>query len=366
MKVVIILLVALVLPLRACCEENVEKIIGGLDLAALEEAAGEEMDVRSILLGLATGEAGLETEAAFEKAKEIFLDQWREMFELLPVLLLPAIVSAVMQRTLGNEKSSAAAQYICYLACALSQTGLLAALIREAEALAERVAGLTDAAFPLLVSLLSASGATAAAAMLTPMAALLGRLTISLLGGAGLKACSLAAATAIAGNLSGKIGLKNLFGLIVSAVNWTIGLVMTGFVGLLSIQGLLGNGYDSTSVRAARYAVDNLLPVIGGEVADTMDALVSSILLVKNAAGVTGMLILLGICAQPILRFAAALFSLKLSAAALEPLAENGLTRLTEQIAKVVEMLLTIAAACVVLAVLLLGATLTAGRSVVR
>jgi len=261
---------------------------------------------------------------------------------------------------------SSAAQYLCYLTCAISQTGLLAALLQEAEALAERISGLADAAFPLLVSLLSYSGATAAAAMLTPMAAILGRLTVSLLGGAGIRMCSIAAAVAVAGNLNGRFSLKNLFGLIVSVVNWTVGLVMTVFVGLLSVQGLLGGGYDSASVRAARYAVDNFLPVIGGEVADTLDTLVSSVLLVKNAAGVTGMLILIGICAQPLLRFAAAMLSLRLSAAALEPLAENALTRLTEQIAKIVQMLLMIAAACVVLVVLLLGATLTAGRGVVR
>ena len=51
---------------------------------------------------------------------------------------------------------------------------------------------------------------------------------------------------------------------------------------------LLSTGYDSAAVRTARYAVDNLLPVVGGEVANTMDALVSSVLLVKNAAGAVG------------------------------------------------------------------------------
>ena len=366
MKALIFLLLALFVPLGAHCEGDVEKLVDALDLAAMEEAVGEDLDVRSLILSLASGEAEMDAEAAYGQAKEIFLNEWREMFGILPVLMLPALISAVVRRMLGGQRSAAAAQYLCYLACALAQTGLLTGLLQEAEAFARRISELTDAVFPLLVGLLSSSGATAAAAMLTPMAALLGRMIVSLFGGAGIKVCSFAAAVAVAGNLNRNISLKNLFGLIVSVVNWTLGFVMTGFVGLLSVQGLLGGGYDSTSVRAARYAVDNLLPVIGGEVADTMDALISSVLLVKNAAGVTGMLALLVVCAGPLLRFAAAALSLKLSAAVLEPLAESGLTHLTEQIAKVVRMLLTIAAACVVLAMLLMGAALTAGRGVVR
>ena len=80
-----------------------------------------------------------------------------------------------------------------------------------------------------------------------------------------------------------------------SVVNWGAGVLMTGFLGLSAVRALLSAGYDSAAVRAARYAVDNLCPV-GGEVANTMDALVSSVLLVKNAAGATGLFALL-LCA---------------------------------------------------------------------
>ena len=119
-------------------------------------------------------------------------------------------------------------------------------------------------------------------------------------------------------------------------------------------------------MRTARYAVDNLLPVVGGEVANTMDALVSSVLLVKNAAGATGLIALLVLCARPLFALVAALFALRLASALLEPVAEEGLIALAERFSQVAAMLLVICASAAVILTLLLGGTLTVGQSMVR
>ena len=222
-------------------------------------------------------------------------------------------------------------------------------------------AALAEALFPLLAALLSASGAANTASLLTPSAALLNRLIIELFSGAGLRLCGVAAAVSVAGGIHSRITLKGLFALLSDVVNWTAGIVVTAFLGFLSVQRLLGGGYDSASVRAARYAVDNLLPVIGGDVADTLDVVISSVRLVKNALGVTGMLLALGLCAGPVAAIGLALISMRVLAAVTEPLAEDGLSRMMEQFAKVLRMLLVLDSACATLLLLLLGASLAAG-----
>ena len=89
---------------------------------------------------------------------------------------------------------------------------------------------------------------------------------------------------------------------------------------MLTVQGATSASYDGVTMRAAKYAVDKFVPVIGGAFKDTADTLVGCSIVVKNAVGAVGLagflLILLGPCAQVLLTIAA----YRLCAAAIEPL----------------------------------------------
>ena len=78
----------------------------------------------------------------------------------------------------------------------------------------------------VLASLLSLAGATATAAMVTPLSALAGNAFSRLLAGVGLKLCTIAAALAAAGQLSPNLRLSRLFHLVRSVVNWGAGVLM--------------------------------------------------------------------------------------------------------------------------------------------
>ena len=137
----------------------------------------------------------------------------------------------------------------------------------------------------MLIALLSAAGGGATAAMLSPLRGVAGGAIGTAAGSGGLALCACAAGVARAGELSERIRLTKLFKLLRTLCNWLMGACMTAFLAVVSVQGLLGAGYDSVAVRTAQYAVDNLMPVVGGDVADTMDALIGSAQLVKNALG---------------------------------------------------------------------------------
>ena len=64
------------------------------------------------------------------------------------------------------------------------------------------------------------------------------------------------------------------------------------------------------------------MPIVGGMFSDTMDTLVGCTLIVKNALGVTAMLVLAGVTVAPLLRTLAVAAVLKLCAALLEPVAQ--------------------------------------------
>ena len=74
------------------------------------------------------------------------------------------------------------------------------------------------------------------------------------------------------------------------------------YLGLVSIQGLYVTSFDKFTVKTAKFAVGNFIPVVGGFVSDSVDILLSSSQLIKNVFGGVGLVILVGICLIPIIK----------------------------------------------------------------
>ena len=87
-------------------------------------------------------------------------------------------------------------------------------------------------------------------------------------------------------HLSDRAHLTRMAQLLRGAVCWLLGVSFTVFLGAMSLQGVTSASIDGVAIRAAKYAVDNFVPVVGGMFSDTMDTLVGCTLIVKNALGV--------------------------------------------------------------------------------
>ena len=124
-------------------------------------------------------------------------------------------------------------------------------------------------------------------------------------------------------HLSDKAHLTRMVQLLRGAVCWLLGISFTVFLGAMSLQGVTSASIDGVAIRAAKYAVDNFVPVVGGMFSDTMDTLVGCTLIVKNALGVATVIVLLSVLAAPLIRTLAAVFILRFSAALLEPIADS-------------------------------------------
>ncbi len=72
------------------------------------------------------------------------------------------------------------------------------------------------------------------------------------------------------------------------AFTWLLGAVTAGFTALVSLSGAVGNAGDSASLRAAKFVVGNMVPVVGRTLADSMAALQGYLSLLKTGSGALG------------------------------------------------------------------------------
>ena len=70
-----------------------------------------------------------------------------------------------------------------------------------------------------------------------------------------------------------------------SSVVWALGIVLTIFVGMLSLEGTLTSSVDGITAKTTKAVVTSTIPVAGKLVGETVDAVLGSANILKNAVG---------------------------------------------------------------------------------
>lgn len=105
--------------------------------------------------------------------------------------------------------------------------------------------------------------------------------------------------------------------------NWSIGLLglfITIFLGVISVQGASTAVTDGITIRTAKFITGNFIPVIGRMFTDATDTVISASVILKNTVGIAGVGILLLIVAFPAIKILIIAFIYKFAAAILQPL----------------------------------------------
>ena len=79
---------------------------------------------------------------------------------------------------------------------------------------------------------------------------------------------------------------------------------------------------DGLSFKAAKYAVSNSVPIVGGFLGSGFDLLAAGSVLIKNSLGSCGLVLLAAVIGVPLVQLIAYNLFLKLSAAVVEPVGD--------------------------------------------
>jgi len=76
-----------------------------------------------------------------------------------------------------------------------------------------------------------------------------------------------------------------------SLVSWALGLIVTIFVGLLSVQTMVAQSADSVSVRTTKFLIGSFVPVVGSALSEAYTAAQGCLRLLKTSLGAYGILV---------------------------------------------------------------------------
>lgn len=262
---------------------------------------------------------------------EVFNYFFRELVadsSILGQLILLAVVCAVLQNLQAAFESATTAK-LSYAVSFLVLAGLAAGSFGLATAtgrnLVDDMVSFMQAILPVLVTLLVAVGQVGAPALMSPM--LFSFITVvgTVVANIVLPLLIMAAVLRLASNLSEHFSVSRLAGLIQWSAMGVMGLMSTVFLGFLAVYGVAGAVTNGIAFRTARYATDALVPVVGGMLSDALGAVVGTSLLLKNAVGLAGIVVIALMITVPLLKLLALGFTYHLAGAVVQPVGDSRL-----------------------------------------
>jgi len=312
-------------------KEDMQEVLSMLEMEKWNQAGkAAGIDMPRMLENILAGEQPADVGQLLKRGAEELKEHLMSRKGLLLSLLAPSLLCGLLERfreAFGGKGAAEICGWACFLWVAAASVGECALQAQNAGRTVDALSEGMQALFPLLLTLLSAVGAGTSAAFFQPAVVAASGTMTTLAKHVSFSLALSYAVLAALDSLSDALPLKGLKSLVRSAAVWTLGICFTVFAGVMTIQGFGAAAKDGVTLRTAQYAVDRMIPVVGGMLADTADTLAGCALLVKNALGVTGLLALAGYLVFPLLRLLSSVLTLKICAAIAEPAADGRAVR---------------------------------------
>lgn len=308
-------------------QDKVDELLEALDtdelqayLDSLTEFRG--MDIKETLSSVITGDFALDYSSLWQSALALVFNEGRAMLPAFAVVLAAALLCGILNSAKNGFLQSTMSDiinFVTYIAVGAVVLAVLTGVLQTGFSAMESMQRQMEIVYPILLTLMAASGGSVSAGVFRPAVAFLSSAVCEMFTAIVLPASVVVIVLAFVGNLSPDVRTEKLGDLFKSINKWLIGLTLGLLTLFLTVQGIASSQYDGLSLRAIKYLVSGSVPIVGGFLSGGLDLVLAGSALIKNAVGSFGVFLLFGALLRPVLLFAAFQLFLRLCAAATEP-----------------------------------------------
>lgn len=286
--------------------------------------------------------------------KEI-LDSVTVIGSIIVIIIIHSILKSISEG-LENKGISQITYYVQYILIVTLIMSNFADILNIVRSSIQDLVGFMNNLIPILITLMLTTGNIVSANLLQPIIlfiiTFIGNFITTII----IPVVLVSTALGIVSNISDRIQINKLAKFFNSTVIWILGIVLTLFVGIVSIEGSMSSTVDGVTAKTAKAAVSTFIPVVGKILGDAVDTVIGCSSILKNAVGIVGIIVIVSICVLPIIKLAFLMFLYYLGAAVCEPIADGKIIKLLEQVGDTFKILLAIM--CSISVMLIIGTTL--------
>ncbi len=345
---------------------DVEQVVENLSADAKKLFASNSFGEK--VVNIITGNYEESSQSFFSAISAVFFGGIKNYLPLIASIIAVAILGgmvASLKPSVSGKSIGNIVHFVTYGVVLIFLGASIVEIIRATTTTLTTVKGIFDGIFPVLLTLLTAVGGTVSVGIYQPAIALLSNVVISFITYVLLPLFIFSMVFSIVGNLSTNVNLGHFVSFLQGAFKWMIGLCFTIFLGFVSIQGVMAGAVDGLSIRTAKYAIKSYIPIVGGYVSDGMSIILASSMLIKNAIGGVGLLLLFITVVSPAVNLIVFMLSLKFMAGIIEPIGDKKIANFISEISKSLSLLIALLVAVSFMYLVLTGLIMCSANLVV-
>ena len=326
----------------------------------------EDIDINEILNDAIKGE--VDNSTLLKKILNILgkevTTNIKSLVSILAIILIHSILKSISESLENNNISKLIyyVQYILIVTVIMSNFTDIIKLVhildssKNIKDTTGNLIGFMNALVPLLITLMMYTGSITTSSVVEPIILFMINFIGNIIQNLIIPFVLVLTSLVIISKISDKVHIDKLSKFFKSGIVWFLGIVLTVFVGIVSLEGTLSSSVDGITAKTTKAVVSSAIPVVGKILGDAVDTVLGCGIVLKNAVGLVGVVIVIGICIMPILKLFVLSVSYKLLSTVVQPIADEKIIDLLEQIGDIFKIFLGIL--CAISFMLIIGTTL--------
>ena len=289
----------------------------------------------SIVEDLKNGNFNFDYKKVFNKIGLIFSKELKNNVGIIIQIVIIAILSCFLTNIKGDFASKGVGQisfYICYIVIITLVISSFTTILDIAKDAVVTAVSFMNVFTPVILGFIVSTGGFTVSSMIYPLIIFVTNLITNLTGSVVIPLLTTAFGIGLVANISEKNKLSKLSKTMRSVIIWGIGIGLTLFVGIVSLEGTIATTVDGITVKTAKFIFSNGIPVVGKLLGDSVDTILGSTVVLKDAVGTVGVIILLVLLLTPLIKILMFLFMYSVANILIQPFAESRIVKSIEEV----------------------------------
>lgn len=343
---IIVIIMIPIKPLYADDKSDIYTQIQGVDtsevdslIKGINDKYGNIMpltDVKTYIMNVLKGKETFNAKDIFNNILKILFKELMTSSGLLMQLILLAILSAVLtnlESSFEREGISQIAHLAVYAVLIIVAIKSFMGVLNIGRDAINSMVDFMQAILPVLITMLVSVGAFVSASFFQPAIIIAVEFTAQVIRDFIFPAILFMTVIKIVSRISDKFSLNKLSDFTKTVCTASISILLSIFIGIITIQGITSSIADGVISRTTKYAVGTFLPIVGSILSDSIDAIMGASFLIKGAISTFGLIAIILISIMPIIKILTLMIIYKLSAAVIEPIADKRIVDFISDIA---------------------------------
>lgn len=295
-----------------------------------------EYDPNGFITNAAKGKFNLSVKSILNGVLHYFFKEIYINIGILIKLIVLIVLCAILKNLQSSFLSASVGElafFVCYIVIVSVLIVSLNSVLTMGRSIIDDMVDFMQASIPILITLLVSSGNITSGGIFQPILVVIIEIAAAIMKNIFIPLILLSTILSLVNNISDKVQISKLASFLKQTGTVILGLILTVFIAIITIQGSVGAVVDGVSSKTAKFAIGAFIPVAGKYLADAADTVLGCTLLIKNASGIAVMIGIVSICLVPIIKIFALISLYKMTAVLVEPIAENRIVKCINDVA---------------------------------